>query len=411
VELATATEAEPPRVLTALKHRDFRYMWAGNFLSNVGTWMQHIAQSWLVLQLTDSAFWLGVVSCAAAAPLLVFTTIGGVIADRVDKRTMLVRTQIAMMCSAFVLALLTYGGVVRVSHIVVLAFVTGVASSLAAPAHQALVPQLVPREDLTNAVGLNSAQFNMSRVIGPTLGGFSMAAFGMAGNFLLNGFSFLAVIFALRKMQHPDQVRLETAGFWAKLVEGFRYVGHDHHRRVLVQLVCLTALLGIPYSSFVPMFARDVLHVGERGLGVLMAFAGLGAFFAALTIAYLHTPRRRGVLIACSGAAFFVGVIGFCLSRSFLLSAALQALIGYAIIIMVAIVNTRLQHVSSDEFRGRAMSIYATAYLGLPPLGALAAGLLSRWMTAPQAIAAMAIVGLALFSVTIGLNKDLRRLD
>ncbi|MBI2681720.1 MAG: MFS transporter, partial [Acidobacteriales bacterium] len=201
-ELRSSTQ-ELPRVLTALRHRDFRYLWAGNFLSNIGTWMQNIAQGWLVLQLTNSAFWLGVVSFAAAAPLLVFTVIGGVIADRMDRRRLLMMTQVAMMVSALLLAVLTWTERITVTHIILLAFVSGVAASLSAPAQQALVPQLVPRADLTNAIGINSAQFNLSRVIGPTVGGFAMELFGMAGNFFLNGLSFLAVIIALRNMHCP----------------------------------------------------------------------------------------------------------------------------------------------------------------------------------------------------------------
>jgi MFS family permease len=409
-ELAPAAP-DVPRVLTALQHRDFRYMWLGNFLSNIGTWMQNVAQGWLVLQLTDSAYWLGVVSFVAAAPMLVFTTLGGAIADHVDRRKMLINTQIAMMCSAFILALLTYERVVTVPHILVLAFVTGIAASLAAPAHQALVPQLVPRKHLAQAVGINSAQFNLSRVIGPTVGGFSMAWFGVAGNFLLNGFSFLAVIFALRQMHYPAQSAIPEGSLWLRMQEGFAHVYRDSRMRVLVQIVCIGSLLAMPYFSFIPVFARDILHVGERGLGILMAFSGLGAFFAAITIAYIGKPRHRGQLILYSGSVFFASVIGFTFSRWFLLSAALQFTAGYAIIIMVAIINTRLQLMASDDMRGRIMSIYATAYLGLPPIGAFIAGWLSQWMTAPHAIASMAGVGLLLFLIALGTNHELRKLD
>jgi MFS family permease len=409
-ELAAASLTWP-RVLTALSHRDFRYIWFGNFLSNTGTWMQNIAQGWLVLQLSNSAFWLGVVSFAAAAPLLVFTILGGVIADHVDKRRMLINTQIAMMISAFMLALLTYKHVVTVPHIVLLAFVTGLAASLAAPAHQALVPQLVPRKHLTNAIGINSAQFNLSRVIGPTIGGFSMAWFGVAGNFMLNGISFLAVIIALSRMHYPAQTAIPSGSLWERMRDGFRYVAHDPHLRVLVQLVCIGSLLAIPYFSFIPVFARDILHVGERGLGLLMAFSGLGAFFAAITVAYLGKFRRRGTYILLSGSTFFVTVAGVAWSRSFALTAALQFIAGYAVIIMVAIINTRLQLMAADEMRGRIMSIYATAYLGLPPVGSFIAGFISRWTTVPSAIGGMAVLGLILFVTTWLYHRHLRELD
>lgn len=414
-EPATAefeTVAELPRLLTALKYRDFRQVWAGNFLSNVGTWMQNVAQGWLVLQLTDSAFWVGMVSFAAAAPMLIFTLIGGVIADHVDRRKMLMVSQFAMMISALMLAGLSYTGRVQVHHVIALAFLTGLAASIAAPAQQALVPMLVPREDLTNAIGLNSAQFNMSRVLGPTVGGFFMAWFGPAGNFLLNGLSFLALIIALQQLRYTQEpAAREDFSLMEKLTAGFHYVWTNTAMKLLVVLVCVSSLLGIPYFSFIPVFARDVLHVGERGLGILMAFSGLGSFFAALTIAYLGNPRRRGALMAISGIVFFLAVIGFCFSRVFYLSAALQFVAGYAMIIMVALINTRLQHSADEEMRGRTMSIYATAYLGLPPVGSFAAGVMSKWVSAPMAIAAMAAVGLALFLLIFGTQRALRELE
>jgi MFS family permease len=401
-----------PRILDALRYRDFRQVWAGNFLSNVGTWMQNVAQGWLVLQLTGSAFWVGLVSFAAAAPMLVFTLVGGVVADRVDRRKMLMVAQYAMMGSALALAVLTYTHRVHVVHVVALAFVTGLAASMAAPAQQALVPMLVPRESLTNAIGLNSAQFNLSRVLGPTIGGFFMAWFGPAGNFALNSLSFLALVIALAQLRPLNEAVVdERSTLWEKLTAGFLYVWRHATMRQLVLLVCVTALLGIPYFSFMPVFAQDVLHVGERGLGILMAFSGLGSFFAALTIAYMGNPRRRGALILLSGMVFFAAVIAFSFSRVFALSGALMVVAGYAMIFMVALINTRLQHTAKEEMRGRTMSIYAGAYLGLPPLGSLAAGIMSNWVSAPHAIGGMAATGLALFLLMFGTHRELRHLE
>jgi MFS family permease len=401
-----------PRILTALKYRDFRQVWIGNFLSNVGTWMQNVAQGWLVLQLTNSAFWVGMVSFAAAAPLLVFTLWGGVIADHVDRRKMIIATQFAMMASAFALSGLTFTHRVHVGHVLALAFVTGFAASLAAPAQQALVPMLVPKQDLTNAIGLNSAQFNMSRVLGPTIGGFFIAWFGPAGNFFLNALSFLALIVALRQLRLDAQVATsDDSSIWSKLRAGFVYVWTHRTMALLILLVCITSLLGIPYISFTPVFARDVLHVGAEGLGILMAFAGLGSFFAALTIAYLGNPRRRGALMATSGMVFFSAVIAFSFSRLFALSAALLFVAGYAVIILVALINTKLQHTAEEDMRGRTMSIYATGYLGLPPVGSFAAGMMSRWMPAPYAIGVMAATGLALFLLIFGMSRELRKME
>jgi MFS family permease len=410
VELKTEVLARP-RMLEALEHRDFRYLWAGNFLSNVGTWMQNIAQGWLVLQLTSSAFWLGIVSFASAVPLLFFTLVGGVIADHVDKRKLLMATQGVMMTSAFLLAVLTYTNQVTLAQIISLALLTGIASALAAPSQQALLPQLVPRRILSNAVGLNSAQFNMSRVLGPTVGGFAMAWFGASGNFFLNGLSFVAVMIALQRMHYPAQSAIPEGSLWKRMAEGFRYVFGDRKTSSLVLLVCAGGLLGVPYLSFIPYFARDVLGRDARGLGLLMAASGLGAFFAAVTIAYIGKPRHRGRLVFATGVLFFAAIIGFCASRSFAISFVMQAVAGYCLIIMVAIINTRLQLLASDELRGRTMSIYATAYLGLPPIGSFLAGWLSRWVEAPVAIGGMAAVGLVGFAVIFAMHRELWTLD
>ena len=409
-EFAAATEM--PRILAALRYRDFRQVWAGNFLSNVGTWMQNVAQGWLVLQLTGSAFWVGIVSFAAAAPMLLFTLVGGVVADHVDRRKMLMVAQYAMMASALALALLTYTHRVHVAHVVALAFVTGLAASMAAPAQQALVPMLVPRDSLTNAIGLNSAQFNLSRVLGPTVGGFFMAWFGPAGNFALNALSFLALVIALAQLRPMGEaISDDDSTLWDKMKAGFVYVWRRPSMRLLVMLVCVTALLGIPYFSFMPVFAMTVLHVGERGLGILMAFSGLGSFLAALTIAHIGNPRRRGGLILISGTVFFCAVIAFSFSLNYALSGALMIVAGYAMIIMVALINTRLQHSAREEMRGRTMSIYAGAYLGLPPLGSLFAGITSNWVSTPRVIGAMAALGLALFWSLFAANRALRNLE
>ena len=395
-----------PRVLRALRNPQYRYFWLGNFLSNVGTWMQNVAQGWLVLELSNSAFWLGVVGFAASAPMLVFSLVGGVIADRVDRRRMLIRTQTAMMVFAFIMAGLSYARIINVPEIVLLAFATGVAMSLNMPSYQALVPQLVPREDLTNAIGLNSAQFNLSRIIGPSIGGFVMAWLGVSTNFLLNGISFLALLVVLVRMKLPaPEPDDSSATMWQRLAEGFRYVLDHQEMSALLTLVALASIFGIPYLMFMPYFARDVLNVGPRGLGLLLAFSGFGSLGAATTVAYLGVTglRRSGRLLVASGSVFFVSVIVFTFSRNFYASCGLLALAGYSTILMVAIVNTLLQHLSADEMRGRVMSIYIMALLGFAPVGSLIAGSLSGVVGAPHAIAgmsALALIGtLALYFV------------
>ncbi|MGH9556957.1 MAG: MFS transporter [Terriglobales bacterium] len=403
-----AATPETPQMLRALRHPDFRLFWAGNFLSNIGTWMQNVAQGWLVLELSNSPFWLGVVGFAASAPMLVFTLIGGVIADQVDRRRMMMRTQAAMMLFAFVLAALTWFKVVNVGEIVLLAFATGTAMSLMAPSYQAMVPQLVPREDLSNAIALNSAQFNLSRVVGPTLGGFAMAWFGVAGNFFLNGLSFLAVLIALSRIRHLPPAAENNTGMIDKLSEGFRYVLSQREMTSLITLVGVVSILGFPYLIFMPMFARDILHVGETGLGLLMAASGVGAFLAATTLAWQGEVKHGGRRVAMAASVFFATVIAFSFSTNFLISTLLQMVVGYSMILMVASTNTLLQHLAADEMRGRVMSIYATAFLGFAPIGSLIAGALAGTFSAPYAIAGMCALGLVCTGFLYGTRKELR---
>ncbi len=400
-----------PHIARALRHPDFRLFWAGNFLSNVGTWMQNVAQGWLVLQLTNSALWLGVVGFASTIPILFFALIGGVIADHVNNRKLLIGTQTVMMVSAFIMAGLAYARVITALEIALLALLTGVAMSLNTPSYQALVPQLVPREDLSNAIALNSAQFNMSRVLGPTLGGFAMALVGVAGNFFLNGLSFLAVIVALTRIRYPERDSPQEGHLWDKLKQGFAYVFSHGHMAPLVVLTAIASLLALPYLVFVPYFARDILNSGEPGLGLLMACSGLGAFFGALTIAYMTHIHRRGVFVMRAGLGFFVAIILFTFSRSFWLSGVLLMAAGYFMVIMVATINTLLQHMAEESMRGRVMSIYSTAFLGLPPIGSLVAGLLTRVITPAHAIAGMSALALVGSVAVFAASRDLRELD
>jgi predicted MFS family arabinose efflux permease len=338
-----------------------------------------------------------------------------------------------------------------VHEIVFLALGTGIAMSLNTPTYQALVPQLVPREDLTNAIALNSAQFNMSRVLGPTLGGFAMALVGVAGNFFLNGLSFLAVLVALVRIRYieparpqedllvpPQTDRLEVpetghpvpppairpnasregrlsaprpGEIWKKLKQGFIYAFSHSAMSSLILLVAIGSLLAIPYLTFVPYFARDVLGTGEPGLGILMACSGAGAFLGALTIASLMHLRRRGLFVVRALAGFHAAIIAFTFSRNFYLSGLLLAVAGYCMIISVATINSLLQHLAEDHMRGRVMSIYSTAFLGLPPIGCLIAGSLSHLFYAPHVIAGMCSLAIG-GSMAVYVNKEgLKELD
>lgn len=410
-DAAETTVIELPRIARALRNRSFRLFWAGNFLSNIGTWMQNVAQGWLVLQLTNSAFWLGVIGFCSTIPILLFALIGGVIADHVNKRKLLMVTQSAMMLFAFAMAVLAYLNLIKVWHIALLAAGTGIAMSLNTPSYQALVPRLVPRDDLINAIALNSAQFNMSRVLGPTLGGFAMAAVGVAGNFFLNGLSFLAVIIALTQIRYQEPPAPGEGHLWLKMKQGFAYVFAHKEMLSLVLLISIGSLLVLPFLVFVPYFARDVLHSDEKGLGILMACSGIGSFFGAGTIAYVGKVARRGRFIFGSGLGFFATIIAFTFSRSFGLSGALLMFAGYCMILMVATINAVLQHLADDQMRGRVMSIYSTAFLGLPPIGSLIAGSLARVITAPHAIAGMVSLAFVGSIAMYGRKSALRQLD
>jgi len=396
----------------ALRNFDFRMFWSGNFLSNIGTWMQNVAQSWLVLTLTaNSAFWLGVVSFAGSIPFLLFTLFGGVIADRVDKRRLLLVTQSIMMILAFILATLTWFKVITVWELVALSFLNGMAMAMNAPSYQALVPRLVPREDLTNAIALNSAQFNLSRILGPTLGGYAMALFGMAGNFFLNGLSFLAVLWALTRIKYPGEEEREHPSLFESLRQGFTYLRGEAQMHVLVWMTAVVSFLVIPFITFIPFFARMQLNVGVTGLGWLLAASGFGAVMGAITVALFGVIRHRGKVVVIAGLFFFAAIIGFCYSHIFALSACFALVEGYSAILMISCFNIALQHLSSDEMRGRVMSIYATSFLGLPPLGALLAGELSRHIPTGHVLAAMAALAAAIYIGFYLFSKPLRELD
>jgi MFS family permease len=410
LDLPIAGKSWPP-IIRALRHEDYRLFWGGCLLSNVGTWMQNVAQGWLVLELSNSSFWLGMVGFAASFPFLLFTLFGGVIADRVSKRHLLIGTQTAQMIFAFVLAGLTYFKIITIGQLAVLSFLTGISNALNAPAYQAMVPRLVPVEDLPNSIALNSAQFNLSRILGPTLGGYAMAWIGVAGNFFLNGFSFLAVLWPLFRMRYPEERHEHHASMLQSLRDGITYVRRSPEMSAIVMLIASASLLLLPFITFVPYFAKDVLHAGERGLGFLMACSGIGALLAAALIAYFGRIRWRGRIIVFCGLFVMVAVIVFCYSHIFALSAAMSFCEGFGMIISLSTVNVTMQQLSSDEMRGRVMSIYATSFLGLPPVGCLIIGELSRHMLTEHAIAAMTGAAIACYLGFYIWSKPLRELD
>lgn len=374
--------------------------------------MQNVAQSWLVLTLTsNSAFWLGVVGFAGAIPFLLFTLFGGVVADRMDKRRLLIITQSIMMTLAFILATLTWFKVIEVWEVVVLAFLNGMAMAMNAPSYQALVPRLVPRKDLTNAIALNSTQFNLSRILGPTLGGYAMALVGVAGNFFLNGFSFLAVLWALTRIRYPAEPDREHPGIFDSLRQGFVYLRSQPQMYVLVWMTVAVSFLALPFLTFIPFFARTQLNVNESGLGWLLGTSGFGAVVGAVSVASFGVIRHRGKVVVIAGVFFFTAIIGFCYSHIFALSCCFALMEGFSGILMISCFNIAIQHLSSDEMRGRVMSIYATSFLGLPPLGSLLAGELSRHVPTGHVLGAMSAIAAAIYIGFYIFSRPLRELD
>lgn len=397
--VAAAPQPMARHMFRALRHRTYRLFWSGNFLSNVGTWMQNLALGWLVLQMTNSPLLLGLVGFTTWIPLLFFTPVGGVIADRADRRRMMILAQSALMALALLLALLTALRIVNILHVLVISFFSGVAMAVNAPAYQASVPELVPKEDLTNAIALNSAQFNLSRVIGPALAGWAMAWVGVAGCFYLNAFSFLALLFVLARIRFAGHARSHggsASRIWEPLRDVFRYLQHQSVLRTLILLVALASACGMPYLVLLPIFARDILEVGPRGLGYLMGAAGVGALVGALLLAWRGDRPDKGAFALRAALLFYASLVAFALSRRFDLSLLALAVTGGAMVSAVATVNNLLQKHVVPEMRGRIMAMHAVAFQGFTPIGSLLAGALAEHIGAPVALASLCVVAVAI---------------
>jgi MFS family permease len=368
-----------PRAFTAMRHRNFQLYFIGQLISNAGTWMQIIAQGWLVYQLTHSEFALGVVSFASAIPVLFVTPFGGVVVDRVPKRTLLVITQSATMLLAFALAALAFTNVVREWHIFVLAALIGVVNAFDAPARQAFVVEMVGKEDMPNAIALNSMMFNSARVIGPGIGGLLLAAFGPAWCFTINGLSFLAVIAGLLLMKLPPHpVQPARSAAIPQLVEGVRYVSRHADMWGLLVLAIIFSMFGLSYSTLLPAFADTVLHGGPEVYGWLNAATGVGAVISALLIAQFGDRGKRGVWLNAANFTFPIVLALFALTPLLAPSLLLACLLGMGFMTHMTMSNTLLQTRVEDQFRGRVMSLFTLTFFGLSPFGNLLIGALGQ---------------------------------
>ncbi|MFN2406911.1 MAG: MFS transporter [Pyrinomonadaceae bacterium] len=421
IEVAPAVNPKPPvarrgGMFRALSHRDFRLFWIGAFLSNVGTWMQAVAQGWLVLLLTNSAFWLGLDAFVATAPGFVFTLVGGVFADLIDRRRLLLYTQVVAGVAALALAVLVATNVVNRWMVLGFSFITGCCMALASPSFLAMTYDLVGREDLPNAIAMNSTQFQLSRVVGPALAGVAFKLFGLAGCFFANGLSFIAVVAALWVVRPQPFQRANThsvrdrKAFWHDLTEGFRYVRNRPRVSALLLLSGVNSLFGAPYFTLVPIYARDIFHLGETGLAVMMGTAGAGASAGALLVAYLGDFRRKGWFVLGGAVAFGVFITAFALSTHLAVSLVFLFGVGFSVVVSVALTNTLLQKLVTDQMRGRVMSMFMLSFIGTMPIGSIVAGSISTSVGPQLTLAAGGLI-VAIFATGVMIfNRRLRNL-
>ena len=376
------------RLAAALTYRDFRVLWTGAFTSSIGTWMQKVAQSWLVLTIagSSSAFFLGLDSFLGEAPILLFTLVGGVVADRRDRRQLLLMSQYVQMTTAFTLAGLVYWDVVRIWHVLTLSVITGMAQAFGGPAHQSLVPSLVDKEHLPNAIALNSIQFNLARVIGPLIAGAALTAFGMAACFGLNGVSFLAVIVALFSLHIKHVPPTSRSRMHEELRGGLSYVKHEPGLIGLTVLAFVTTFLATPLLTFLPLFAQNVFGGGVGQYTRLMACAGAGAVTGALVVAWLGKFKGMGKTVLILQLALGALVVLFAVTRLIWINGVLLFGGGVCMVMVFALLASLVQLIAPNEMRGRVMSIYMVAFRGGMPLGSLAGGYAATLTSAPTVL-------------------------
>ena len=383
------------RMLTAFTYRDFRVQWFGACTSSVGTWTQLTAQNWLVLSLTGSAFFLGLDAFLQQLPIMLFTLIGGVLADRRDKRRTLLASQYVQMATSAALAGLVYFGFIRIWHILTLSFITGLAQAFGGPAYQSLIPSLVDKKDLPNAVALNSIQFNVARVLGPLLFGTTLAvcaqwkfsdpqAMGIC--FLLNSLSFLVVIYALMSLHVKHIPHVGTTSMSAEMRGGLSYVLHHGSMVALIVLASTTTFLGFAVLTFLPIFAQNIFHVGAGTYSHLLAFSGAGSVVGALVVAWLGKFKRMGLTALLVQVTYGLFIFAFAISRVLWLSDLLLFLTGVSLMVVFSTVTSLIQLTTPNEMRGRVMSIYLVAFRGGMPLGSLASGYFATFLGAPMVI-------------------------
>jgi predicted MFS family arabinose efflux permease len=386
------------RVFKAFQYRDFRLLWFGACTSSIGTWMQEIAQNWLVLEITKSPFLLGLDAFLGDIPIFLFSLFGGVVADRMDRRHLLIGSQLVQMTSAFTLVVLIASGKIQVWHILVSSFVVGTAQAFGGPAYSALVPSLVEKEDLPNAIALNSIQFNLARVIGPVLGGLALKYVGSAWCFGLNGLSFIAVIVSLSKLHINFKPARTGESVLDSMKQGFRFI---HTQGAMVTLIliafCMTAL-AIPMITFLPVFAKNVFQKDAMTYTLFLVASGLGSITGALVVAAIGNIHNKGRVALTMLVALGAGITGFALSTNVWLSSLLLFASGAVLMCAFAMISSLVQLITTNEMRGRVMSVYNVAFRGGMPFGSLTTGWMIPVWTAPVVLA---VNGMVLFTLGI----------
>ena len=387
--------------LRALRHRNYRLFFGGQLISLIGTWMQMVAQSWLVYRLTGSSFLLGSVGFASQIPVFLLAFVGGTVADRYNRHRIVIATQSAAMALAFILSVLTLTNIVQIWHIFALSALLGIVNAFDMPGRQAFIVELVDKEDLMNAIALNSSVFNGARVLGPSMAGMLIAGIGEGWCFFANGVSFSAVIVGLLLMRlKPRREPVRGRSGLSDLLEGFRYVRRTRPIRALILLLALVSMVGMPYSVLMPIFADRILHGGVRGLGILMGATGVGAVTGALSLAARSGTRGLGKVVAYTSAGFGASLILFSISRSFWLSALFLVPVGFCFMVQMASTNTLIQTMVPDRLRGRVMAVHVMVFMGMAPFGSLIAGAVAERVGAPLAIcmgAVLCLIGAGLF--------------
>ena len=377
-----------PATLRALQYRNFQLFFSGQLISLIGTWMQNLAQAWLVYRLTGSMVLLGGISFCSQIPIFLFSTVGGIVADRYSRHRAVIATQTLSMLLALALAALTLTHTVQIWHIFALSALLGVVNAFDVPARQSFIVDMVGRADLMNAIALNSSMFNASRVIGPAIAGILVAAIGEGWCFFANGVSYIAVIVGLLLMRVERHERVaDGTSPLANIIEGFRFVLQSKPIHSLLILLGIASVTGMPFTVLMPVFADRILHGGPRALGWLTGCAGIGALGAALLLASRQTLKGLSVWVAISSTAFGVGLVIFALSRSYLFSAVILVPVGFALMLQMGASNTLIQSMVPDQLRGRVMGVYSMMIMGMAPFGGLLAGLVADRLGAPATVA------------------------